>query len=140
VLGDEVATYLAGAGLGLSLTTSSSNGVFAVPFPPLAGDTATCVIEYGGRENVDAFGPSLSAPIFQRPRFQVVCRDSADNALACRTLAESIYKKLRHFSGTLSGVTYGFVKAHRPPFFLNYDENQRIHYAINFEAHKTESP
>ena len=107
MLGDEIATYLAGAGLGLSLSSTSGGVVFGVPFPPEAPDTACCVIEYGGGPPLDAFGASLSAPVYEQPRFQVLCRDRSDNAATCRALANSIYKALRHFSGTLGGVSYG---------------------------------
>lgn len=140
MLGDEVASYLAGAGLGLSATTAGGTVIFADPFPPTAPDTAVCIIEYGGSGSDDAFGPSLSSPVFEHPRFQLLCRDRPDNALACRTLAHNAKKKLRHFSGTMGTVTYGYVRALGPVFFLKYDENARVHYACNFECTKQESP
>jgi len=145
MLGDEIAAYLANAGLGLSLTSTSGGRIFAVPFPPDSPDSASCVIEYGGSANVDAFGPSLAAPVLQQIRFQVLARDHSNNQLACRSLAEQIYMHLRHFSGVLSGstggsVTYAFVKCIVPPFFLKFDENQRCIWAAgDFEALKSES-
>jgi len=110
MLGDEIATYLAGAGLGLTLSSSGTQ-VYGVPFPAEAPDTAACVIEYGGLAPYDAFGPSLSAPVFERPRFQIVCRDAQDRIAACRALILAVEKTLRHFSGTMGSVTYGFVQA-----------------------------
>ena len=145
MLADEVAGYLAGQGLGLTLGSSAANGVFAVPFPPEANDTATAIIEYGGEPPLDAFGPSLSAPVFERPRFQVCCRDRSDNTATCRGLIQSIYKKLRHFSGTMpiafdpNSTVYGFVQALSPPAFLKFDENQRVYYVVSFSARKVES-
>jgi hypothetical protein len=53
VLGDEVATYLAGAGIGMSLSSTSGWIIFGVPFPPEAPNAAACVIEYGGSAPVD---------------------------------------------------------------------------------------
>ena len=142
MLGDEVAGYLAGAGLGLTIGSSGANGVFATVFPPDAADTATAIIEYGGDMTYDAFGPSLATPVFERPRFQVCCRDESNNTLTCRRLIQSIYKKLRHFAGVMGStgqVTYGFIQAAAPPFFLKFDESQRVYYACNFMAIKSES-
>ena len=140
MLGDEIATYLAGAGLGLSLSSTSGGIVFGVPFPPEAPDTACCVIEYGGGPPLDAFGASLSAPVYEQPRFQVLCRDRSDNAATCRALANSIYKALRHFSGTIGGVSYGFIQAVQPVAFLKFDENNRPYYYSEFDCRKQESP
>ena len=138
--GDEVTTYLAASGLGLTAGSLGANGIFAGPFPPeTTTNTNTCVIEYGGMEPVDAMGPSLAAPIFEQVRFQVLCRDSSDNLSTCRALANSIYKKLRHYSGAMGGVNYAYVKALGPVFFLKFDENNRGYYACNFEARKAES-
>jgi len=138
VLGDEVATYLAGAGVGLSLS-SSGTVVFGVPFPPEAPNAAVCVIEYGGSAPVDAFGPSLSPSIFEQPRFQVLLRDTSDNLAACRALANSVYKVLRRYSGLMGGINYAYVRALGPVAFLKFDENQRGYYYCEFEARKAES-
>ena len=89
---------------------------------------------------MDAFGASLSAPVFEVPRFQVLCRDRSDSAATCRALAHSIYKVLRHFSGTINGVTYGFIQASAPVAFLKFDENMRPHYYSEYECYKQESP
>jgi hypothetical protein len=141
MVGDEVAEYLAGAGLGLTVGSSGANGVFAVLFPVEANDTATCVIEYASDLSVESMGASLSPVLLERPRFQVICRDLQDNARTCRSLAQSIYKKLRHYSGTMgsASVSYPFVNSMGVPFFLKIDENMRVLYACNYVAYKAES-
>lgn len=139
MVGDEVANYLAGAGIGMSLSSTSAGIVFGVPFPPEAPDTASCVIEYGGLAPVDAMGASLSPSIFEQPRFQLLCRDKSDNLAACRALANAAYKVLRRFSGAMAGVNYAYVQALGPVFFLKFDENERGYYACNFQARKAES-
>lgn len=140
MLGDEVATYLANAGIGFSLVASTSATIiFAVPFPPEAQDAAACIIEYGGMPPLDAMGPSGSAPVFEQPRFQLLVRDRPDNLAACRSLMNLGYKALRHFSGVLSGVNYGFIQALSPVAFLKFDENNRGIYYANMEATKAES-
>ena len=147
-LGDEVATYLAGAGIGLSLNAAATSAtpVFGIPFPPdpEAPDASVAVIAYAGRESLDAFGASLAGAIFERARFQVLNRDITNNQQTCVTLAGNIYKKLRHFSGTMTSstggtVTYAFVRALGPPSFLKLDENQRAYWFTNYECMKSES-
>jgi len=148
-LEDEVANYLAGAGLGLTLGSSQANGVFADPFPPAAHDTSTCVVVYSGEESVKAFGPSLVADILEKPRFQVMTRDTPDKVRECKRLMLNINKKLRSLAGvtltsvlpnSTGSVSYAYVKALGPPFFLKYDEAQRVVYACNYVALKAESP
>lgn len=140
MLADDIATYLAGAGLGLSMG-SSSNGIFSTPFPTEAGETATCVIEYGGEPPLRAMGPALTAPVVERPRFQVVSRDASDNAMTCRSLQKDIWNKLEHHAATLAGATggttvYHFIEALSSPSFLKLDESGRVYYACNFRAQK----
>ena len=146
MLGDEVANYLAGQGLGFSLTaTTSGTQIFGVPFPPDATtDALACVIPYGGGENIDAFGPSLAAPLFQIARFQLLVRDHSNNQKNVVFLIEQAYRNLRHFVGSLTGtsgvsVRYVWVKSLQPPAFLKFDENQRCHWVWSAEAMKEES-
>lgn len=147
MLGDEVANYLAGLGVGFTLTAATSaTRIFGVPFPPdsTVPDAAACVIPYGGGENIDAFGPSLAAPLFQVARFQVLVRDHTDNQKSVVFLIEQAYRNLRHFVGTLTGtsgvqVRYVWVKSLAPPSFLKFDENQRCNWVWNAECMKEES-
>lgn len=138
MLGEEIANYLVSAGVGLSASTSGMP-VFGKPFPPTAPDAAACVICYGGEDPLDAMGPDGAAPVFERPRFQLLVRDTDDNAFGAEAICEAAKKALRHRSVTLSGVFYGFIRSLGPVFFLKFDENQRPHYAAEFAVMKKES-
>lgn len=146
MLADEIAQYLAGAGLGLVVGATSANGIFAVPFPIQAGDAATCVIEYPGLKPVRAMGPNLQPPIFEAAKFQVLSRDTPDNAQTCRRLQQSIWAALCHLSTTLVGSTggstyYGYIDGiQSAPFFLKQDDSARVYYVCNYMAWKAPSP
>jgi hypothetical protein len=137
MLPGEIATYLAGAGLGLTLGTS----LFAVPFPEAAQDRAVYVEIFGGRENDRTFGPSLQAPLGENVEFLVIVRDSKDSAQAAEQLANDIYKKLDSLGVvTLSGVIYRDVHVTQgPPRFLAFDQNNRPLYYCAYEADKDRS-
>lgn len=146
MLADEIARYLAGAGLGLTVGATSGNGIFAVPFPTEAADAATCVIEYPGLKPVRAMGPNLTAPIFEAAKFQVLSRDTPDNAYTCRRLQLGIWAALCHLSTTLVTSTggstfYGYIEGvQSAPFFLKQDDSLRLYYACNYLAWKAPSP
>lgn len=145
MLPDEIVRYLSTAGLGLTIGSTGTNGIFNVPFPTEAGDAATCVIEYPGKEPIRAMGPALQAPVFEDVKFQVVSRDKSDNAFTCRSLQKNIWAALTHLASTLTGSTggttvYGYVDSVQSPFFMKYDDNARIYYACNYRALKVLSP
>lgn len=145
MLADEIVNYLSGAGLGLVIGSTDTNGIFAVPFPTEAGDTSTCVIEYPGQGPIRAMGPSLQAPVFEVVKFQVVSRDVNDRAFNCRSLQKNIWAALTHTGPTLTGTTggttvYGYIDGVQSPFFLKYDENARIYFVCNYRALKVLSP
>lgn len=145
MLADEIAQFLASQGLGLTVGSTAANGVWSVPFPTIASDTATCVIEYSGQAPLRSMSPTQSNPVFERAKFQVVSRDLPENAGTCRALQKSIQGVLQNMSGNLttstSGTTfYGYMDALQPPFFLKYDESARIYYAANYLAIKQVSP
>lgn len=145
---DEIAYYLASAGLGLTFSASSAGGIHAGPFPPEASDTATCVIQTPGSPDIRGFGASLSTPFMEVPRFQVLTRDTADRQAIVRKLIISIDKKLDFFVGDMSSiltgatgtVTYYMIQSLGPPCFLKFDESHRVYYYANYEAYKQESP
>lgn len=131
----EIATYLAGAGLGLTLNTS----VFDVPIPEKGPDAAVGILEAGGESDLGGFGESLSASEMERPRFVVAIRGSRDGGTAARALAEAVRKKLRRLGpATLSGTLYHDV-ACEPIAGPYYDQNGRPRYVIACAAHKAES-
>lgn len=142
MLPDEISAYLAGQGIGVSLVSSTSaSQIFNVPFTVEGPDAAACIIEYPGFPADRAMGAIGADPLLERPKFQVLVRDIADNAYSARLLAKQIYSKLMQFSGTLTGSTggtcfYAYLEPMQSPFFLRYDEAGRIVYAINFKVRK----
>lgn len=133
----EIATYLAGAGLGLQLGVS----IFDVPFPEGAQDAAVYVESAPGREPDQVFGGHLAVPVGLWPSFTVFVRDARENAAAADALATAIYKKLRNLqSQTLSSVLYRDIRATAgEPYFAGFDHTNRPLYACHFEADKNES-
>ena len=131
----EVGTYLAGAGLGLTLGTN----LFMVPFPAGSPDACACFAEWGTEDALRAMGPSLGAPVAEQPRFKVMVRGSRDGAQAARTLAGNIHKKLDHLGEiTLSGTRYLNIVAEQPQF-LSFDDNDRPRYHFDCEVIKERS-
>ncbi len=143
-LGQEVANYLAGAGIGLTIS-SSGTPVYGTPFPPESPAAAVAVIPYVSEGYVEAFGASLSGVLGERVRFQVVTRDDRDNMKSTEELANSINRVLRRYSGGMSvpgstaSITYFYVRSMGSPTFLKYDEDDRALYSCNYKAHKEES-
>ena len=134
MLPDEIGTYLAGAGLGLTLGVN----LYVLPFPETSPDAAVCLVEFDGR-TVGTFGASLSAAAVEEPSFKVIVRDGRDNGLQARQKADAVYKALRRLGPvTLSGVLYHNLKADLPQW-LGYDENNRSRYHFDVQAWKAES-
>jgi hypothetical protein len=135
VLADEVATYLAGAGLGLTV----GDNLFTMPFPLGSPDSAVSVVVWF-TDIVETFGESLSAPAMETQHFKVIAREGPGEGAAAQTKAYDIYKKLRRLGPvTLSGVKYHNIQAN-PPMFLSDDEADRPRYHFDAIAHKAESP
>ena len=129
----DIGTYLASAGIGLTLDVN----LFRVPFPAAAPTAAACLMETPGEEDEFGSGPSLDLPALERARFQVQVRDDPQNAAACRALAESIRQKLNNLGPVTLGTTvYHDVKATTPVFFLGPDQNERWRWVCNFVAMK----
>jgi len=134
---DEVATYLAGAGLGLTLGVD----LFDVPYPVLAQDRAVAIDIYNSLPADRTFGPSLTQPLGEHPEFNVFVRDARGNDAAAKTLAYAVFRKL-DFLGpvTLSGVLYRDIRAiGGEPKFLAFDDNQRPVYSMTFLCDKNPS-
>lgn len=137
MVSDEIATYLAGAGLGLTLGTN----LYDVPFPigPGQPDAAVAVMEPPVEEKAeDTFGGSLAAEAISKPHFRIEVRDKDPGA--AKTTMWSVFKKVRNLSATLSGVRYLQIDSLGQPAFLKFDDNQRAIYYAEFRAWKEESP
>ena len=137
MLADEVAAHLASGGLGLTEGTN----LFKRPFPEGAPDRAVSITEYGGREDEQNMSASLTAPLFERPRFQVMVRDVQSTGYhAGRTLANNVKNQLDGlFEADLSSVRYHRIQALSNVLYLGEDGNARHQWAINCEAWKKRS-
>ena len=141
---DDVASYLAGAGLGLTVaTTSASGSLYKVPFPEAAPDAAVSLIVYAGQEAIRAMGTATTSlanaatPVAEVVRFQAVVRKDRDSFESCVSLAENIHKTLDHVANvTLGSTRYLYIKTLGPPAFLGFDGNARPRYFVNAEARK----
>ena len=136
MLADEVATYLAAAGLGLTVGVD----LFTLPWPATAPDLAVSLVESDAGPSEQHFGPSLSAPQVERPGLTVMVRGGRDAAETARAKAHDTYKRLRRLGPvTLSGVLYHHVDA-EPPQFLDFDDNGRPVFVFRCDVWKEESP
>lgn len=128
----DVATYLVGIpALGLTAGTNA----FDVNFPESAPDQAVTVVETPGSPDEHAAGASLSRPLYETARFQVICRDVEANADAARALARSIRLNLNRMANTTIGGTKILTcRSLQRPFPLPVDGNSRVRYLTNYEA------
>jgi len=137
MLADEVGTYLAAAGLGLTVGTN----LFTKPFPGAAAvDPNVSLHALAGDAPEGTFGPSGSSYAFERPELLVTVRGARDGIEAAETLAQAIYKALRRLGPvTLSNVLYHNIDA-TPPAFVAFDANQRPLFSVTCRIWKDESP
>ena len=136
---DELATYLAGAGLGLTLGTN----LFSSPFPAASAvvvpDLAVAVVDSPGEDPIGSFGPSLSSVDVERPEALILVRGGRDAVEAAKAKAYAVWKKLRRLGDVeISGTRYLAVAA-KTPYLLGYDESKRPIYAIVCDVWKEES-
>ena len=113
---DDLATLLEAAGVGVVGTTLFKSRMPATP------DTAVAIFEYGGSPPERRMSATPGNYIVERPSLQVLCR-STDYPTA-RTLAETAFRALDGYRGTLSGRRY-WVAAHQSPYLIQRDTNER---------------
>ena len=133
---DDISAYLASAGLGLVEGTN----LFKSRLPD-SPDLAVAIFEWGGQPNEKTMASHPGQAILERPSFQVLVRGDRQNLVsgsysAARVLAESIYRKLDGYSGTLSGVAYQFIEAAAPPSHITTDDNDRPHIGCDYDCMK----
>ena len=129
---DEVGTYLAGAGLSLTLGTN----LFLTEMPATP-DVATALREYGGAAPELAFGGVL---VLEHIRLQVVCRGIADDYLGPRARAEAIYRWFAaRKDASLSGTAYHGLVPQQAPFPIRRDQLGRWEIGFNVQADKEPS-
>lgn len=130
---DDMQTYLAAAGLGLTFGTN----LFASLLPD-SPDSCVMLWEYGAEEPVDTMG-AATLPIMEIERFQVVTRDP--DYQAAKSTAHGIWKALNKIGNqTVNGTVYQRVKSLQSPFFSHRDTPRRIYLICNFRATKTPAP
>jgi hypothetical protein len=144
VLLDNICDFIT-ASTSHGLTTSSSSGgnLYKVPFPEGAITPGAFVTEYAGVESVHSFGASRSAPLWETVRFQILVRDTEDQAQRWRNTIESVYRALDWCQNVTlstsaggSNTRYLSIVALGPPALLRYDDNSRPEFYCNFEARK----
>lgn len=138
LLGDVGAYLIASTSLGLSY--GSTGSLWLGGFAEQSPDVAVALIEYPGREPLRAMNAAAKgAPVAERPRIQVLVRESATNSYSTgRDRAEAIYQYLDmtgEFNST-SGVRFLNIVALQPPFKLEQDDSTRTVWAFNVEAWK----
>lgn len=73
-------------------------------------------------------------PIVERPRVQVLVRDTPEAAVACYNTAREVYKKLCLILDLpISGTLYSLVPLDSPAM-IGRDDQQRVNYAMNFQV------
>lgn len=139
----DVATYLGttgGANIGITLASTSGGTaplIYEAPFPTGSADYAACVIPYAGLPSVRGMGASLSTPLAEVTRFQVVVRHDEDHYVTARAKSESVASALDHLAeATLGATRYLYVKTLAPNVYIGPDGNGRHRFAVNCEAMK----
>lgn len=140
MVADELAAFIAGAGLGLTTAAPTPN-LFARPFPLDAPDKAVAIDVFDGKRSDRVFGTGKTATVGEHPVFHVFIRDNRDNDAAAAALAYQIYDLLDNAGPVvLSSVLYRDIKSlDGPPKFLSADENKRPTYVLRCEADKDRS-
>lgn len=137
MLADEVAAYLAGAGIGLQAGVN----VFSRSVPDSCSVLAVGMVSLRGQRPIRTFGPSLAADLVQRPSLQIVVRGIENGTAAAAAKAKQVYDKLANLGPvTLSGVLYLDVQ---PEGGIEgpYDEpsTNRPRFLMTFSFHKDPS-
>ena len=134
---DEVGTYLAAQGIG-TLGTNLFLG-----FAPDAPDQVTVLYEAGGQAPIRAMGQAAGSPVAQRPRLQVVCRDTQYEYATARSKAKSVYAILDGLCSrgdiTMSGTRYMWLSAVSEPSLMGRDDAGRVLIVCNYDAIKDPS-
>jgi len=92
-------------------------------------------VETPGEVDEHASGDSLSRPLYENARFQIICRDATTAAAAAELLARSIRLNLNRLANTtLTDTLVLTCKSLGRPFYLSVDSNDRPRWVTNYEA------
>lgn len=122
---DDLADVLSSGGIG-TVGTTLFKGLLP-PNPP----AVTAVFAYGGAPPVWGMAPGPGTSLAERPRAQIVCRDTSLDA--AEKQARDAWLLLDGLQRTINGVVYHAVYALQSPFQLMRDENNRESVAFNVE-------
>lgn len=133
-LGDEIGTYLAAAGIGLTQGTN----LFVSLMPDLPS-ACVAIIETGGMPPVMTLtGTSGVESKLDRPTFQVRSRADVDGYVAGQTLMQTIYGKLQGVTETkINGASFQLfhlIAALQPPVYLGRDAKERHEWSQNYSC------
>jgi hypothetical protein len=142
MLTEDVTTYLvATTSLGLTIRTTSGGNLYRRALPESAPNLAVAVMEYAAGQPAHAMGASLSAPLYEDVRFQVLVRVAPDDYSTGRAMIEDIYRNLDWLMGsteigTTGSTRYLSVRALTSPYWMGQDTAGRHRFTANFEARK----
>jgi hypothetical protein len=108
---------------------------------PASPSLCCALLEYGGdaplrNQNEGAAHSGVQSG--ERPRVQLLCRASSYSV--GHSLIRSIWTLLDGIvNETINGVGYVRVAALQSPFFLEFDDNKRYLFAVNFTVTKAVS-
>lgn len=132
---DELATYLAAQGLGLTVGTN----LYKSDLPPTP-DACVALLETGGLPAAHTMSGGAGSAVYERPTVQVICRAGAQDYATARATAQDVHDALDGLSDTdLSGVRYISIRAIQPPFELGLDERARPLVGLNVQIDKEPS-
>ena len=125
---DDLADLLSTGGIG----TVGTN-LFKGTLPPEPDAAVAILGPYGGLEPVHAMAAGPGASLAERPRVQVVARDTRYDAAMKK--AQDVWLLLDGLQEkTINGVKYYSIDALQSPFYLVRDENHREIFAANYEV------
>jgi len=122
---DDISDYIATLGYGVPV----QKGFFQeIP------DTVIALRETGGFVSEHIMGDQKG--VLDQPTIQVVTRSK--DYQSCMILCRTLHLALDGLRATvLNNVTYHFVKALQPPFFLQRDHNNRFECAFNIHVQRS---
>lgn len=124
---DDIADVASSAGHG-TVGTNLFKGML-----PSTPDACVAILgPYGGAPPVHAMSGSAGQAVAERPRVQVLARDTRPDAALKK--AQDLYFAFDGLQArSINGVAYQAVFALQSPFFLSRDENNREICALNLE-------
>lgn len=94
-------------------------------------DDAIMVRPLPGSSPMQAMGPSLTAPVFERPEAQILLRNP--DWVTHQTKIEEVKAALHHYQGVIDGRHY-YIELTYEPIYLGVDENNRHQSSLVFSA------